>query len=88
MHYTMPSTVLPMNNLLSCRYFVMYCKLPKICGTLLFYTLLEGKGGEGRYTTMVDWIMEWINFALGWTVNSYSVLKLLFKKDFECWIAQ
>ena len=27
-----------------------------------------------------------LDFGLGWTVNS--VLELLFKEDFECWIAQ
>ena len=50
----------------------------------------------GRYKTWtldsgLDYGLDYglgygLDFGLGWTLNS--VLELLFKEDFECWIAQ
>ena len=51
-----------------------------------------GPSSGGRYKTWtldsgLDYGLDYgLDFGLGWTLNS--VLELLFKEDFECWIAQ
>ena len=54
--------------------------------------LCEPSDEAGRYKTWtldsgLDYGLDYgLDFGLGWTLNS--VLELLFKEDFECWIAQ